>query len=567
MRALILPTLAATFFGACAFTGAASLASDTSAADGRIKLAQLVQPKDSKEEEARKKQQGGGRPQGEGRGQQPPPGRGQPPQQGGGQTPPGRGSAQPGREAPVQRSLRTQPGDSGPGPRGEPQIKRGENPATRQLEGQPKGGLQRGETPVQRPFPGQNPAARQDDGQPPKGVFQRGQNPGQRQQEGASPSARGTPPEIERAPAKGFGQAPDGRGDARKSAEPQRPDDTRRFQGKDERPPPGVRPGFGGAPRVGDQGRPGDGRALRLEDMQKGRRERVEAGGQRRVIEEPDKRVIVRQGDRAIIQHDESARFRRFSRDARTERRNDGTSVTILNRRNGQVFSVVDSNGRLIRRYRRTREGREVTLIDNRRHYGVGRSVAIGIGLGLAVGLAAPRILIPREKYIVEYDGASYDDVYEALSAPPVDELDREYSLEEIRYSPHLRDRMRRVDLDVINFEFGSWEVTPDQYSRLEWVANAINRVLERNPDEVFLIEGYTDAVGSEEDNLSLSDRRAEAVANVLSEQFEVPPENLVTQGYGEQYLKVQTEGPERRNRRVAVRRITPLMQKHLSAR
>ena len=33
------------------------------------------------------------------------------------------------------------------------------------------------------------------------------------------------------------------------------------------------------------------------------------------------------------------------------------------------------------------------------------------------------------------------------------------------------------------------------------------------NPDEVFLVEGHTDAVGTEEDNLSLSDRRAEAVA------------------------------------------------------
>jgi outer membrane protein OmpA-like peptidoglycan-associated protein len=74
------------------------------------------------------------------------------------------------------------------------------------------------------------------------------------------------------------------------------------------------------------------------------------------------------------------------------------------------------------------------------------------------------------------------------------------------------------------------------------------------------MVEGYTDAVGSDDDNLSLSDRRAEAVAVALTEQFQVPPENLVTQGYGEQYLKVQTSGPEEANRRVAVRRITPLM-------
>jgi OmpA-OmpF porin, OOP family len=39
-----------------------------------------------------------------------------------------------------------------------------------------------------------------------------------------------------------------------------------------------------------------------------------------------------------------------------------------------------------------------------------------------------------------------------------------------------------------------------------------------------------------------------------------VPPENLTTQGYGEQHLKVPTDGPERANRRVTARRITPLL-------
>ena len=76
----------------------------------------------------------------------------------------------------------------------------------------------------------------------------------------------------------------------------------------------------------------------------------------------------------------------------------------------------------------------------------------------------------------------------------------------------------------------------------------------------MYLIEGHTDAVGSDVDNLSLSDRRAEAVAQVLTEQFQVPAENLTSQGYGEQYLKVPTQGPERVNRRVTIRRITPLL-------
>jgi Protein of unknown function (DUF1236) len=60
---------------------------------------------------------------------------------------------------------------------------------------------------------------------------------------------------------------------------------------------------------------------------------------------------------------------------------------------------------------------------------------------------------------------------------------------------------------------------------------------------------------------LTLSDRRAEAVAQVLSDTFGVPAENLVTQGYGDQFLKINRSGPERANRRVTVRRITPLLE------
>lgn len=66
--------------------------------------------------------------------------------------------------------------------------------------------------------------------------------------------------------------------------------------------------------------------------------------------------------------------------------------------------------------------------------------------------------------------------------------------------------------------------------------------------------------VGSDESNLELSDRRAETVAKLLTDLYDVPPENLATQGYGERYLKVETESEERANRRATVRRITPLV-------
>src|SRR5262249_23509709 len=155
-------------------------------------------------------------------------------------------------------------------------------------------------------------------------------------------------------------------------------------------------------------------------------------------------------------------------------------------------------------------------------------AIGAGIGLGVVAGAAIlnsfvdvppPRVTIPRERYIVDYDRASDEDVYEALSAPPIEDVRESYSLDEIRATAALRDRMRRVDLDDITFEFGSYEVDPGQYRKLERIARAMQRVIDRNPNEVFMIEGYTDAVGSREDNLSLSDRRAESVAEVLTEQ------------------------------------------------
>ena len=113
--------------------------------------------------------------------------------------------------------------------------------------------------------------------------------------------------------------------------------------------------------------------------------------------------------------------------------------------------------------------------------------------------------------------------IYETLDAPPVVPIERAYALDEIRYNVNLRDRVRRLDLDAITFDTGSWEIMPEQYPRLEVIANGIRQVLARNPNAVFMIEGHTDAVGADVDNLSLSDRRAESVAVVLTEQFQDP--------------------------------------------
>jgi outer membrane protein OmpA-like peptidoglycan-associated protein len=307
-----------------------------------------------------------------------------------------------------------------------------------------------------------------------------------------------------------------------------------------------------------------------MEELRGERREFNEGG--RTFIREPD-RTIIREGDQTIIRHSEVDRFRYGAQDVRTERRGN-ENVTIVVRPGGdRIVTTVDENGFLLRRSRLLPDGREIIIIDNRPRGAfldpgpgfppnpgrVGYGQGSGFG-GFYVNLPPPIIHIPRERYIVETERASPTLIYDTLLAPPVEVIERPYSLDEIRYSAPLRDRMPRIDLNTVTFEFGSWELTRDQIDRLAGIAEGLNRAIQNNPREVFLIEGHTDAVGSDVDNLSLSDRRAESVAVALTQQFAVPAENLSTQGYGKQYLKVPTEEPERANRRVTVRRITPLL-------
>ncbi|WP_040566564.1 OmpA family protein [Methylosinus trichosporium] len=271
------------------------------------------------------------------------------------------------------------------------------------------------------------------------------------------------------------------------------------------------------------------------------------------VIEEPG-RTIVRDPYGVHIRHDENERFRDLGVDLRSERRGD-EFVTVYPRRDGgEVVTYTDANGVLLRRIRRLPDGREIILIDNS-FRGPPRGYADDV-----VMLPPPPVVIPRERYVVDYGAANEQVVYETLTAPPVAPVPRRYTLDEVRASPSLRAYTRSVDIDTITFDSGSWTVAPDQAQRLSVIATALNQAIRNNPSEVFLVEGHTDATGSDVDNLSLSDRRAQSVATLLTRDFDVPAENLTTQGYGEQYPKVDVQGPSRENRRVTVRRITPLL-------
>lgn len=271
-----------------------------------------------------------------------------------------------------------------------------------------------------------------------------------------------------------------------------------------------------------------------------------------------DGRVIISIDNRTFVRHDDSRRFYREGYEPEYERLRGGRVREVIDRDGGvQIVTIRNRYGEIVQRSRIV-DGEEYVLyyapemMEDRPDY---------VWRDPGLDLPPMRLTVPLDDYIIDTSSEPDRDYYEFLEQPPVERVERVYSLDEVRYSARIRDKVRRIDLDTITFATGSAEIPMNQASSLRQVAEAMNRVLEGNPGETFLIEGHTDAVGSDESNLVLSDRRAESVATVLTEAFGIPPENLATQGYGERYLKIRTEGPEQENRRVTIRRITPLVK------
>ncbi|WP_192182865.1 OmpA family protein [Mesorhizobium amorphae] len=282
------------------------------------------------------------------------------------------------------------------------------------------------------------------------------------------------------------------------------------------------------------------------------------------VVRELGDRVILQFNNQTIVESNDAPRMHRGARNVYYEDLSGDRTREIVERDNGvRIITIRNRYGDVIQRSRIAPDGREYVLsyIDERHYEDDGDWRDPGDDL------PPMRLTISRDEYILDSENVEDpEDYYTFLEQPPVERVQRLYSIDEVKRSARVRDIARRVDLDTLNFEFGSASISDTEVQKLDGVASAMEKLLKKNPAETFLIEGHTDAVGTPEANLALSDRRAEAVAEALTNAFGIPPENLTTQGYGEEYLKVDTSGPNRENRRVAIRRITSLVAPVASA-
>jgi OOP family OmpA-OmpF porin len=86
-----------------------------------------------------------------------------------------------------------------------------------------------------------------------------------------------------------------------------------------------------------------------------------------------------------------------------------------------------------------------------------------------------------------------------------------------------------------IKFDPDSPNIRPESYRTLGRIADTLchHTLLSHK----FLIVGHTDATGKRENNLILSQRRADSIRNVLVTTFKISPKRLQAVGLGEEQL------------------------------
>jgi outer membrane protein OmpA-like peptidoglycan-associated protein len=128
----------------------------------------------------------------------------------------------------------------------------------------------------------------------------------------------------------------------------------------------------------------------------------------------------------------------------------------------------------------------------------------------------------------------------------------RRITVEERSEVVKLIDESKAPNVDVqIFFAFDSAEVSPEALPSLDELGKALSDA--KLQDATFLIAGHTDAKGSDDYNLNLSRRRAQAVKAFLMSRYHVEGSRLSVIGFGEEQLKNADDPFADANRRVQI--------------
>ena len=101
------------------------------------------------------------------------------------------------------------------------------------------------------------------------------------------------------------------------------------------------------------------------------------------------------------------------------------------------------------------------------------------------------------------------------------------------------------------NFAFNSYKIDKKYYPQIKVLAD----YLKKHTTTTIEIQGYTDSIGSKEYNQKLSQKRANALKDILVNIYHISPDRIKTIGYGESHPVAtnKTAKGRAKNRRIVV--------------
>lgn len=192
-------------------------------------------------------------------------------------------------------------------------------------------------------------------------------------------------------------------------------------------------------------------------------------------------------------------------------------------------------------------------------------AIALGAALSMTAGLA-----LAGEKVI------SADQISKALQPKPLTrglsagtQVDTGQQAKESKFVDSLRNRNTRslslgereeiaqitsskpkIDLEI-HFDYNSAEISRQSMPAVQELGKALSQASLKG--STFVVAGHTDAIGGEEYNQGLSERRADTIKRYLTDKYGINGSDLVTVGYGKTKPKDPNAPMDPLNRRVQV--------------
>jgi len=192
-------------------------------------------------------------------------------------------------------------------------------------------------------------------------------------------------------------------------------------------------------------------------------------------------------------------------------------------------------------------------------------AIALGAALSMTAGLALAgdnvisadqisKALQPKPLTRGLSAGPQADPAEQAKETKFVDSLrnrkSRSLSLGEREEIAQIASSKPKIDLEI-HFDYNSADISKESTQAVQELGKALSQASLKG--STFVVAGHTDAIGGEEYNQGLSERRADTIKRYLTEKYGITGSDLVTVGYGKTKPKDPNAPMDPVNRRVQV--------------